>query len=509
MHRKRDYIIVVREFNKNISYKVKYKWFILIGTLFIILSMFINWFGYCNNKMDISIIITISTFITLMGILVIIINNEDFVFDLRFITLVFYYVYNYYVPMIYILNNSRYIIYMNKINFSFTHDTLIKSIYNSNAYLIGLVFGIIVLCAKTKKITLDVRKISINYWLGLFLLSSFWCLYPYFVVGIGEALKLDRWTRYVLFGQIKNVGGIPTVFNLLFSNILILLAIAMICKSYVEDSKNIYKKIIFYTVVIFQSIFWLLIDIRRREVLYLVIIIFLLCKLTYNFKIKLKHILTLVSIGVMFLGYQYVKNYFPVVVKDGVQAAVEQYKFDNSRKKSIEKLLQNEFGMVYVNNLYIADSNIEHEEGKTYIEAILKNIPFFDYILYEWFGFEKTYIISNIMAKGYSEIYNSGGGLGFSPAAEASVNFGNGSLGVVLTGFFTGLLINFLMFIFYKPKYIVLYSLLLVQGVNFSRITLVGVTQEVVWIFIYYIVYRMIESIILKRYKNIRRITNV
>ena len=113
------------------------------------------------------------------------------------------------------------------------------------------------------------------------------------------------------------------------------------------------------------------------------------------------------------------------------------------------------------------------------------------------------------MTEGYADIYNSGGGLGFSPSAEAAVNFGNGSFGVMLIGFLTGGIISFLMVLFYKPKYIILYSLLLVQGVNFCRITLVGVTQEVIWIFIYYIMYRTVENIIFKRNKSIRRINNV
>lgn len=481
----------------------------LLSLLVIIAIICINIIGYYNQKIDISMNLTFATVITAFGLYIIITTNKEFIFDLRFIVVGFYYLYNYYVPLVYILNDNKYITYMNKNNFSFSHETLLNAMYNSNIYLIGLILGTTLLVVKRKDLNLNTKRVSINFWLIIYSLANIWYIYPYFKIGIREALELDRWSRYIVFGQIKNVGGIANILNLFFSNILILLAIAMICKSYLEDINSKYKKFIFYIVVILQSMFWLFIDVRRREVLYLVIIIFLLYKLTFNFKIRSKHILALIAIGSMFLGYQYVKNYFPVLIKDGFSAAIEQYKVDNSRKNSTEKLLQNEFGMVYVNNLYIADNYIEKENGRTYIEATLKNIPFFDYILYEWLDFERTYIISDIMTEGYADIYNSGGGLGFSPSAEAAVNFGNGSFGVMLIGFLTGGIISFLMVLFYKPKYIILYSLLLVQGVNFCRITLVGVTQEVIWIFIYYIMYRTVENIIFKRNKSIRRINNV
>ena len=475
----------------------------------IILISLINCIGYHNNKIEVAIKITIATLIVLIGIVVICVKNEEYLFDLRFIVLVFYYIYNFYTPIIYIFNDSSYITYMNKNNFSFSYETLINTINNSNTYLIGLVIGIIILGVKRKKVSLDIRNININinininYWIGVFTISFLWYIYPYFKLGFGEAIALDRWSRYVLFGEIKNSGGIYTIFNLLFSNVLIILSITMICKSYLEDYKSKYKKIIFYFIVTFQSVFWLFIDVRRREVLYLVIIIFFLYKQQFNFKIRIKQIIILSIIGIMFVGYQYVKNYFPTFVKEGLRSAIYEYKVDNSRKDTTEKLLQNEFGLVYVNNLYIADNYITKENGKTYIEALIKNIPIFNYILYEWFGFEKTYIISDIMTEGYYDIYSSGGGLGFSPAAEAAVNFGNATLGCALVGFFTGIILNIIMKIFYNSKRILLYALLLVQGVNFCRITLVGVTQEIVWIFIYYTIYRILEIIVFKRKKNL------
>lgn len=215
----------------------------------------------------------------------------------------------------------------------------------------------------------------------------------------------------------------------------------------------------------------------------------------------MKYSIYLILIAAFFIGYQYYRNYFTLAAKQGIRYAIETKKGEDTRLGKEYKLYGNEFGMVYENILSAAKYTPKLMLGKTYIEALLAPFPIINKIIY-YNDQTKTPIIAKWYSNLYPKLFDTGGGLGFSPGAESYLNLGY--LGCIVFGILFGLLFNTIYYKLCNSKYAVYYCLLLPQGWNFSRISSLGVTKEIFWYVFYYIFYSILIEIFAREKKEAR-----
>jgi oligosaccharide repeat unit polymerase len=464
--------------------------------------------GFLSSKPLLSIEIII---LLLYGILLIIkINNtQNSLIDIRLIAIISYILYSIYTPVVYLIYNKSYYFRLAPYLTAYNYSDITKTVFISILFLIGFSIPIIV-SKESKQVkpkedkNIKYKKASFYLWLIISVLAFLWYIYPYIYLGLKDALNYDRGYRYLLFTNIyDSLGGISKILNLALSQYVILISFPMLFRRILLNKGWVKEKIIFFLYITIVCIFFLFIDGRRREVMYIIMMCFSYYIISSNKKINLKDIMKysiyLILIAAFFISYQYFRNYFTLAAKEGVKYAIDAKRQQDTRLDKEYKLYGNEFGMVYENILSAVKYTPKPMLGKTYIEAIIAPIPIINRIIY-YNDQTKIPLIGKWYSKLYPKIFDTGGGLGFSPAAESYLNLG--FLGCILYGILFGFLFNAIYYKLCNNTYAIYYCLLLPQGWNFSRISSLGVTKEIFWYVFYYIFYSILIEIFARERKE-------
>lgn len=435
-------------------------------------------------------------------------NSVNALIDIRLYVVTMYMIYNLYTPIVFIFSKYNYISFYGIV---YTKLDILNSLKISIIYFIALSIPFI-FSINIKKIhgnikktdsnnNLSYKKISFYIWLTLWAGAFAWYIYPYIQLGWSSALSYGRWERYYDFSIISNNTSIlDKIFKTLFSSLLLIMANLM-CYTSIAFEKELKKeRCLFVLLIIFEFIFYLFIDQRRREFMYIVIMTFsYYCFYNYgriNSKKIVKYSICVLILASVFINYQYYRNYFTLAYKKNISYALEVKQTEDIKSSNMDKWYYSEFGCVYINNLCTVKYTPNLFYGKTYLEAVLTPIPIISKILPQWLGYDddKTSLITKWQANIYPEIFGNGGGFGFSAASEAYLNMGYG--GCILFGMIMGWIFNFIYFKLLNSKNIIFYCIILPQGWNFSRETFTGVTVEVFWFVLYYVLYTFIVRVL-------------
>lgn len=490
------------------NYEKKYLFLIDIAVMIFLFILLYN--SQVNNKLIIGL--EISLFSTMVMVYInILFNISSMMFiDIRLSLILGYCFYNLYTPVIYCFRSNEILDYgINEIGWLFYAKDVQKALFVSILFLAGLLLAL-TLSRKYEgnsegedTAVMKANKMNFNFWLMLFIISFLWYLYPYIKTG-PDFLNYDRWYRYTfLFNDIKEqLGIVNKIMNVLSSNYLILISLFMMFRNSI-NSKSKLQRAVFAVSIIIYSVFILFIDLRRRELL----MIILMCVSYYFFHIKfsfstikikrsLKKIsVSLVILLIFFMVYQSYRQFFKYGYTGGISAVTDM----KSQSADESDAYTSEFGMVYLTNLSSVEYTPELLYGKSYFEAFLRPIPFISNITNEWFGYDKDKdSIELWMSTIYTDLFEAGGGLGFSPSSEAFINFGY--LGCPITGLIIGLFINFLYKKLFNERHIVIYCIIFSLAFIFSRTNLYGSTFEFFWLAFNYIFYSSILGIM----KNIK-----
>lgn len=495
--------------NSSKNYWKKYLLFLNAITVIFLFILFFK--ALETHKLIIGLEISIFLILVLIYLNILFKNSNAFFIDIRLSFILGYVFYNLYTPIVFCFRQSE-ILYYGKSDtgWIFYSDDVQKALLISILFLGGLLLALTFAPKKKNNASDDNKylivnknsKINFYLWLIMFIISFLWYIYPYFKIGF-QVVNYDRWYRYAfLFNDIKEqLGIISSVFYYLCNNYLILISLFMLFKNSI-DNRNKLQRSIFIGILAIYSVFILFIDLRRRELL----IVILMCISYYFFKImhnmdskkikkKLKRItFLLLSLLIFFMIYQEYREYFKYGYTEGVSAITDMKNKESDAYKESE-IYFNEFGMVYLTNLSTAKYAPELFYGKSYIEAIIKSIPFISKMTYEWLGYDKYKDVNEVwLSTIYTDLFAGGGGLGYSPSSEAFINFDYfGCLGI---GFILGMLLNLLYKRLYNNKYIVIYSILFSLAFLFSRTDFADFTSEFVWLVFYYIFYSIIFKVI-------------
>lgn len=481
----------------------KLKYIFFLSSVLVI--FFLLYFAIKNNRL--TLYFEIITIFTCISLLISYISNKSLnVFiDLRVYLLISYGIYALYTPIIYLIFNKTGYIRLSTILNTYSYDIMTKSVFISLLFLLAFSIPFILFNTKIdEKYKFEKHNIveytqnnsSFYFWFILLIISFTWYMYPYFKIGFREAYKYGRWYRYIIFNEIKmstNLKG--KIINLFFSPYLIILSTFMMYIDVCNKEHRNKKKIIFAIVVICEAIFYLFIDSRRRELLYIIIMcfsyfIYYSSKFERVINIK-KYILFGIIIVSFFVTYQYYRNYFQIASIQGIPYALNMRDKELTSYPIEMKLYINEFGQVYENILSSVKFSPQPFYGKTYLESVLAPIPIINKILYT--NGDKTIFIERWQSQIYPNIFKLGGGLGFFPAAEAFLNLGY--LGCLTFGLLLGVFFNLVYKKLYSWNNIIYYSILLPEGWNFSRISFLGVTSEIFWFLFYLFLYSSILQI--------------
>lgn len=485
------------------------KYLFLIDVIVMIFLFVLLYNSLKNNKLIIGL--EISFFLTMVMVYInILFNISRMMFiDIRLSLILGYSFYNLYTPVIYCFRSNEILDYgINEIGWLFYSQDVQKALLVSILFLAGLLLAL-TLGKKTEEnreyehtAVSKVNKSNFNFWLMLFIISFLWYLYPYIKVG-PEFLNYDRWYRYTfLFNDVKEqLGIVNKLINILFSNYLILISLFMMFKNTLKSRKRL-QKILFIAIASAYSIFILFVDLRRRELL--LVILMCLCYYFFHIKHSLNNIkikksikkiaVSLVILLIFFMVYQSYRQYFKYGYTGGISAITDMKK---QRSNDESDVYTSEFGMVYLTNLSSVEYTPELLYGKSYLEALIKPIPFVSKVSYQLMGYDKEKdTIELWLATIYTDLFEAGGGLGFSPSSEAFVNFGYA--GCLIVAFIIGLLLNSAYKKLYNDRDIVIYCSLFSLAFLFNRTSLFGFTYEFFWINLYYIFYSSILNIIKK-----------
>ena len=481
------------------------KYLIFLNAIVIIFLFILLYKALENDKLIIGIEISVFLVLILAYLNILFKNSNTFFIDIRLSFILGYFFYNLYTPMVYCFRKSEILDYGNSdTGWIFNSNDVQKSLLISILFLCGLLLALTFIKYKKDNSRSNSKYLSINQnsktnfymWLIVFIISFAWYIYPYIKIGF-QVINYDRWYRYAfLFNTLtEQLGIINTVLNFLFNNYLILISLFMMFKNTINNRSKLQRSI-FIGIISLYSIFILFIDLRRRELL----IVILMCISYYFFqsvytqnnkKIKKtfkKIAFLLLILLIFFMTYQQYRHYFKYGYTEGI-SAMTNMKMKEPDKES--EVYLNEFGMVYLTNLSSVKYAPELFYGKSYIEAIIKPIPFVSKMTYEWLGYDKDKDTINIwLSTIYTHWFAEGGGLGYSPSSEAFINFHY--LGCLIMGFIIGLLLNLLYKKLYKNKYIVIYSILFSLAFVFSRTSFLGFTYEFLWLVFYFIFYSSI-----------------
>ena len=495
----------------NSSKKHGEKHLLFISATIIFLLFILLYKAFVNNKLIIGLEISVFLTFIIFYLYILFKNSNAFFIDIRLSLILGYLFYNLYTPIIYCFRQSEILDYgSSDKGWMFNSYDVEKSLFISILFLCGLLLALTLVKNKKTKVNVDNKnlinnssnKINFYLWLIIFIISFTWYIYPYVKIGF-QAMNYDRWNRYafVFKNLTEQLGIINTAFDFLFNNYLILISLFMIFKN-VINNKNKLRRLIFILITISYLVFMLFIDLRRREVL----IIILMCISYYFFQIiytldkdKVRNIIKKVTFSllillVFFISYQQYREYFKYGYTQGISSMVDM-KGKQAGEYKESDIYINEFGMVYLTNLSSSKYTPELFCGKSYAEAVIKTIPFISKASYEWLGYDEDKEIIDVwLSTIYTKWFSNGGGLGYSPASEAYLNFDY--LGCFIIGLTIGLFLNLLYKKLYNNKYIVIYSLLFSLAFMFSRTSFLGFTREFFWLIFYYVFYSSIIKLI-------------
>ncbi len=496
------------------NYEKRYLFLIDIIVMIFLFVLLYN--SMNNNKLIIGF--EISIFIIMVMVYInILFNISHMIFtDIRLSLILGYSFYNLYTPVIFCFRSNEILDYgINEIGWLFYSQDVQKALFVSILFLAGLLLAL-TLGKKPEENTEyeyteadKANKSNFNFWLMLFIISFLWYLYPYIKIG-PDFLNYDRWYRYTfLFDDIKGqLGIVNKIMNMLVSNYLILISLFMMFRNAISSKRKL-QSAVFAVLIIIYSIFMLFIDLRRRELL----IVILMCVSYYFYYIKfsfstikikrsLKKISAfLVILLIFFMVYQSYRQFFKYGYSDGISAVTDMKK---QRSNAETEAYSSEFGMVYLTNLSTVKYTPKLYLGRSYIEGFIKPVPFISRMSYEWLGYDKEMDSIEVwLSQVYTDLFEAGGGLGFSPSSEAFINFGY--LGCIIIGFIIGLLMNFSYKKLYNHKNIVIYCVLFSLAFVFNRTDFFGFTYEFFWMVLYYIFYSSIAKALSNTTSNATR----
>ncbi|MDD4494046.1 MAG: hypothetical protein PHV32_06805, partial [Eubacteriales bacterium] len=223
------------------------------------------------------------------------------------------------------------------------------------------------------------RRIVFYMWLFLTLAALVWYIYPYISMGFKQAMTLPRWSRYKTFNSMRiNMGTIATLADTFLNSGLVLLGTFMMFYEAFKNKEWKTERVIWLIIFLALNFFFLFIDGRRRELLY----IYLMCggfmlfwKIKSKRKINYKLLVSVtVSIAVIFFVYQYYKSFVQNVWTKGFEQAA-QIREEKNKESKDEQIYETEFSLVYLTNLCTIRYRPVPFNGRSYLEALVSPIP--------------------------------------------------------------------------------------------------------------------------------------
>lgn len=430
--------------------------------------------------------------------------------DIRLIWAGTFLVYNLYSPVIFLFTKQMRLYYeVYGVKWYFEQHDMEASVLASLIYFAGFYVSSFICGKRRKQMSAAVvtpqpsgkgRRIVFYVWMFLTLAALVWYIYPYLSMGFKQAMTLPRWSRYKTFNSLRiNMGTVSAMADTFLNSGLVLLGTFMMFCTVFRNKDWKAERAIWVIIFLALTFFFLFIDGRRRELLY----IYLMCggymlfwKIKSKRKINYKLLVTVTaSIAVIFFVYQYYKSFVQNVWTKGFEQSMKIREEKNKESKD-EQIYETEFSLVYLTNLCTIRYRPVPFNGRSYLEALVSPIPVAGNILNEWFGYknDKKSSIELWLAEKYPDLSKSGGGLGYSPVSEAYLNFG--FTGCAVVGMLLGALLNLIYSKILNERCIVAYCILLTQAYGMNRIYFAGVTLELFWMFLYLIAYGTLANII-------------
>jgi len=440
--------------------------------------------------------------------------------DIRILFILFYTIYSLYVPLVFLFSKKSFVDFSYVYSsFCFTQNQMEQSFFIAFLFFIGYfvtnIFFIqknkseIILPTSIKERSAQVLGFPRNnrefyFWFVLSGICIIIYLAPYFKFGLIDSLILARSLRLNLFKEfVKQTDNkFFKIGCLFFNRNALVVCFFMMYRSVFKSKKNKIKKYIFYICIISVTIFSLL-EGNRRYIVY--IYISCICYYIYvNYskefiKKKLKKFLFIIIIfSCLLLIYQNYRAYIPLAYEKGISYALEMKKVNDSAENK-EREYKTELAGVYLNNLLAIKYLKGYFYGETYLHAIISPIPIIGKVFTEIGSYsqERESKIRNWSSDIYPPMKEINAGLGFTPSAEAYLNFGY--IGAIILGIFFSLFFQIIYLLFLKTKFKAWYFILLVQAFNSCRISFLGVTNEIYWMLFFLMLYTIIYKILFKK----------
>lgn len=440
--------------------------------------------------------------------------------DIRVLFILFYTVYSLYVPIVFLFSKKSFVDFSYVWpSFCFTQNQMEQSFFVTFLFFIGYFVTNIFLIQKNKsEIILPTRikerfvqvlgGLNNNYefyfWFVLSGICIIFYLAPYFEKGFIDTLFLVRIVRINLLKEFSKQtdNNFFKIGYLFFNRNALAVCFFMMYRSVFKSKKNKIKKYIFYICIILFTIFSLL-EGNRRYIMYTYISC--ICYYIYvNYskelmKNKFKKLLFIIIVfSYLFLIYQNYRVYIPLAYEKGISYALEMKKVNDSAENK-EREYKTELAGVYLNNLLAIKYLKGYFYGETYLHAIISPIPIIGKVFTEIGSYsqERESKIKDWFSDIYPPMKEINAGLGFTPSAEAYLNFGY--IGAIISGIFFSLFFQIIYLLFLKTKFKAWYFILLVQALNSCRISFLGVTNEIYWMLFFLMLYTIIYKILFKK----------
>jgi hypothetical protein len=478
-----------------------------------------------SDKPDFKLLIIVNLSLLLAYFYQVFYSSASIISDIRFYFIVFFQIYHLFVPFVFSMFPSQYLNYprismgINVLAWSYSSDTVIKALIATAIYTLGLVISNVFfypLVRDTKENhQMRIRLLSKNisstetyFWMTLTALAFFWYIFPYtkdflLLVSISRVYRAT-----IISNTISSLGIVGRVANLLLAKQLIWIGLVISFRgSFLANNSRLQR---FICILLLSAVllFFFFVDLRRVEslvVLIALLVILLEERLGLHKNLKSTKKLFLIVIVVflvLLISMIYFETFRGILIlaySSGMKNATSGN--NNPLRFRIDTEMSfytTEFAGPYLTLLASIAYPPSQLLGKSYLESVPMSIPFLSNILTEFFDYrDKTPSVYVWLSDVYYEVFSMGGGLGFTPVAEAYVNLG--FFGCLFFGFAVGLVFNALARSTHSVKEVSLHYLLLPMGFLFNRGPFVFLFSNIFFMIMYYVIYKALYRIFFRR----------
>ncbi len=355
----------------------------------------------------------------------------------------------------------------------FTIATILNSSIASTFYFFGLVLGI---CSFTSirarpaflkpTVTEENSYSYFKYWLSISIAASLIRYLPYVILGSPRTIYALGIT-----GSLEEVYSVLTsnfaldILRRVFTDLVWVISFPLAYWGMLKSKKvRTSQKLYFWFYVIAINSYAVFVTLRRLRS---IMIIIALCSVYFAVKQNRNHTLErnifkiLLIVLLVLFAFSLFRSSLHVLLELGIQAFLKDVESTLSRGPGIQ--YQTEFSGVYAVLLSAIQYSDNSRFAGSYIHGLLYPIPVVNDVL-QFVGLEESFSpTQRWLMNQYSEVFEAGGGLSFSPVAEAFLAYGY--LGCVVFGFLFGAFFGF----FGKSKNLFTIVLLGILAFGFPR----------------------------------------